>query len=71
MLVQSYPWLPDIVSVSSWVAYELGDAEAVQELRSPEAPAWPQLPSPPSPHLFVDSAVNTAGQLPQLPDSFA
>ena len=40
LLVQSYPWLPDIMSVTSWVAYELGDSNVINTLSSQSTPSW-------------------------------
>ncbi|KAK9844570.1 hypothetical protein WJX74_004153 [Apatococcus lobatus] len=69
MLVQSYPWLPDIVSISSWVAYELGDFEAIHKLSNQPAPPCPQLVHPnPSNILwdFPSSIDRGAGQLQEF-----
>ncbi len=37
LLVQSYPWLPDMLSITSWAAYELGDTNVIGTLASQSA----------------------------------
>lgn len=52
MLVQSYPWLPDMTSITSWVAFDLGDTSVIQTLSCQQPTSWP-LAEPKAPIRFL------------------